>query len=319
MKEGLIGVIVPVYKVEKYIAECIESILAQTYTNFRLILVDDGTPDIAGKICDEYAKKDTRITVIHQENAGVTRARARGVEEADDCEFITFVDGDDTIQMNAFELLFSEIVQNDVDIIISDYEPTKTIKANFISIEAYRKFLLAESNVPLAPWGKLFKKDLFDSKTFDIPRNITIAEDIIMNIRLAFNTTKEIRFLKKEIYNYRVYQESSFHSHIRTPENEHAIHKCKISSIPIEHYEEYIESTLPIRLTRSRDLWGYKYWVKEMKISDFYIELLLDIKKYKYKQPLIDNIIFRYTNPIVRFCAINIKKAINIIKKTLRR
>ena len=101
----VIGVIVPVYKVEKYIAECIESILAQTYTKFRLILVDDGTPDNAGKICDEYAKKDSRITVIHQENAGVTRARARGVEEASDCEFITFVDSDDMLAKYALEEL----------------------------------------------------------------------------------------------------------------------------------------------------------------------------------------------------------------------
>ena len=74
-----IGIIVPVYKVEKYIAECIESILAQTYAHFHLILVDDGSPDNAGKICDEYAKKDSRITVIHQENAGVSHARAVGV------------------------------------------------------------------------------------------------------------------------------------------------------------------------------------------------------------------------------------------------
>ena len=71
MDDTLIGVIVPVYKTEKYVAECIESILAQTYRNFRLILVDDGSPDGAGSICDEYATKDQRITVIHQENAGV--------------------------------------------------------------------------------------------------------------------------------------------------------------------------------------------------------------------------------------------------------
>ena len=105
MSKERIGVIVPVYKVKKYITECIESILAQTYTNFRLILVDDGTPDNAGNICDEYAKKDSRITVIHQENAGVTRARAQGVEEASDCEFITFVDSDDMLSHTAlFEL-----------------------------------------------------------------------------------------------------------------------------------------------------------------------------------------------------------------------
>lgn len=78
MQKGLIGVIVPVYKTEKYIAECIESILAQTYTNFRLILVDDGSPDAAGTICDEYAAKDSRITVIHQKNAGGYTRKSTG-------------------------------------------------------------------------------------------------------------------------------------------------------------------------------------------------------------------------------------------------
>ena len=120
--KGLIGVIVPVYKVEKYIAECIESILAQTYTNFRLILVNDGSPDNAGIICDEYAKKDSRITVIHQENGGVTSARARGVEEASDCEFITFVDADDTIPQNSLQELYDSIQSHPkpIDIIIGN-------------------------------------------------------------------------------------------------------------------------------------------------------------------------------------------------------
>ena len=145
MTNGLIGVIVPVYKVEKYIAECIESILAQTYTKFRLILVDDGSPDNAGKICDEYAKKDPRITVIHQKNAGVTRARARGVDEAEDCEFITFADADDLMPSNALKTLVS-ILKPDTnivmgalkrfrgDIVISKSEcDTKIIKINNIS------------------------------------------------------------------------------------------------------------------------------------------------------------------------------------------
>ena len=119
MQQELIGVIVPVYKTEKYIAECIESILAQTYTRFRLILVDDGTPDNAGKICDEYKKKDSRITVIHQENAGVTRARARGVEEATDCDWITFVDSDDRIATNYLGDLYNA-VSDDIDIVTNE-------------------------------------------------------------------------------------------------------------------------------------------------------------------------------------------------------
>ena len=119
MAKALIGVIVPVYKVEKYIAECIDSILAQTYTNFRLILVNDGTPDDAGRICNEYAKKDPRIMVIHQENAGATRARERGVDEAADCEFITFVDSDDTIATQYLETLRNAVCDN-IDIVANE-------------------------------------------------------------------------------------------------------------------------------------------------------------------------------------------------------
>ena len=144
-----IGVIVPVYKTEKYVAECIESILAQTYTNFRLILVDDGTPDGAGAICDEYATKDPRITVIHQENAGVTRARARGVEEAADCEWITFVDSDDSITNSALENLLKGLYNNS-NIVIIDFHKKYTNKT-YISIEEYRLCLLSEK-LPLLLW-----------------------------------------------------------------------------------------------------------------------------------------------------------------------
>ena len=168
MKEGLIGVIVPVYKVEKYIAECIESILAQTYTNFRLILVDDGTPDNAGKICDEFAKKDSRITVIHQENAGVTRARARGVEEASDCEFITFVDSDDMLAKTALEEYMS-LMAEDIDIVLNsryytEHDNSKPISPyyNFVgqrqNIKVFRSKMISTKGG--MPWGRLFRKSI---------------------------------------------------------------------------------------------------------------------------------------------------------------
>ena len=186
-----IAVIIPVYKVEKYIAECIESILAQTYTNFRLILIDDGTPDNAGKICDEYAKKYSRITVIHQENAGATRARARGVEEAKSCEYILFVDGDDTIKNDTLETLYTESTINDADIVISHIRPFTNIGKDSISIEKYRYYLLTELDISPGPVCKLFKKHLFDNFTFDIPREITIAEDVLMNLRFPLRQIKK--------------------------------------------------------------------------------------------------------------------------------
>ena len=194
-----IGVIVPVYKTEKYVAECIESILAQTYTTFRLILVDDGSPDNAGKICDEYAKKDSRITVIHQENAGVTRARAAGVEAAEDCEWITFIDSDDTITPNALYELYSATVNNDCDIVIY---PADNFIANCKNIYEWRKLLSQDISLCNSPWGKLFKKELFEEETFNIPNSIKIGEDLLMNIRIAFKANKII-VISKNIYNYR--------------------------------------------------------------------------------------------------------------------
>lgn len=308
-----IGVIVPIYNVEGYIVECIESILAQTYTNFRLILVDDGTPDNAGKICDEYAKKDSRITVIHQENTGVTRARARGVEEASDCEFIMFVDSDDTISDNALELFLLQM-RYDTDIVVGHFWPFKNLITDQIPIEKYRYYLLTELYISPGPVCKLFKRALFNDFTFDIPRSVVIAEDVIMNIRLSFNTEKEIRYLQKETYNYRIYETSTYNSHTRTPENEQIIQDYRIKSIPTDRIDEFINATIKIRLLRSREFWGYKYMVNGMKKTDFHKQLLSDIKKYNYRMPFIDTVIFRYSNPIIRFFAINIKKLINKLK-----
>lgn len=103
-KETLVSVVVPVYNAEKYLNRCVDSILAQTYQNFELILVDDGSPDNCGAICDDYASKDSRITVIHQENSGVSRARNAGIECASG-EFLFFVDSDDWLENNHIENL----------------------------------------------------------------------------------------------------------------------------------------------------------------------------------------------------------------------
>ena len=198
-EKGLIGVIVPVYKVEKYIAECIESILAQTYTKFRLILVDDGTPDNSGEICDDYAKKDPRITVIHQENAGVTRARASGVEEADDCEFITFVDADDTIPQKSLQELHDFILshQKPIDIIIGNridrIDGIDNIYYNKIGNGLYNSIeyinALLVDNCIIGPVSKLIRRSLFTEKTFRLSREVVQFEDIYMNIHLALQAT----------------------------------------------------------------------------------------------------------------------------------
>ena len=114
-----ISVIVPVYNVEKYIHKCLDSILKQTFTDFELILVDDGSPDNCGNICDEYAKKDNRIFVVHKKNGGLSAARNSGIDWAfqnSDSEFITFIDSDDTIAENYLEK-FMNAMDNNADIV----------------------------------------------------------------------------------------------------------------------------------------------------------------------------------------------------------
>ena len=120
--EDLITVIVPVYKVEKYIRKCIESIINQTYKNIEIILVDDGSPDDCGKICDEYAKKDNRIKAIHKENGGLSDARNKALDLTNG-KYVIFVDSDDYIEKNAIEYLYQLMQKYNTDIAIGLVNP----------------------------------------------------------------------------------------------------------------------------------------------------------------------------------------------------
>ena len=114
------SVIVPIYNVEKYLSRCIDSVLSQTFADFELILVDDGSPDNCPEICDKYAQKDHRIKVVHKENAGLGMARNLGVEVATG-DFICFIDSDDFIEEECLNAMYSAAEENKVDLVICDY------------------------------------------------------------------------------------------------------------------------------------------------------------------------------------------------------
>ena len=308
MQKGLIGVIVPVYKVEKYISECIDSILAQTYTNFRLILVDDGTPDNAGKICDEYAKKDTRITVIHQENAGVTRARARGVEEANDCEWITFVDSDDTIAINAFEILTTHI-NNNISIVVSDINQWQKEKKQ-ISIEEYRKGIIYEQNCSLC--SKLYKREIISEDSFNISRELYVGEDLLTSLRISFNTSLNIAVIPDNIYNYRYNNDSCINIFKPTIEYETLFHKTLLNTIAeFDNIDKYSYSHIRRRILWWDRLFGYNYKEPEWFGSEYHKQLLLDIAKYKFPINYIEYQLLKIKNPQLRFMLIWMRKLKN--------
>ena len=113
MHNPLISVVVPVYNVEQYIRECVDSIVSQTYCHLEIVLIDDGSLDNCPVICDEYAKKDSRIKVVHQKNGGLAKARNVGIENSSG-EYITFIDSDDYIASNYIEILYRGIIENNV-------------------------------------------------------------------------------------------------------------------------------------------------------------------------------------------------------------
>ncbi|GAA2925355.1 glycosyltransferase family 2 protein [Enterococcus raffinosus] len=163
-----ISIIVPVYNVEKYIRKCIDSILNQTFRDFELILVDDGSPDNSGAICDQYAKKDSRIRVIHKENGGLSSARNAGIEVAQG-KYLGFVDSDDYIAEDMYELLHNNIIKEGADLSICgiyDVYKQKTPKVlpefrKVCTKDEMIKMILEAKLVSVHAVNKLYKRDLF--------------------------------------------------------------------------------------------------------------------------------------------------------------
>jgi len=196
MKDPLISVIVPVYKVEKYLDFCIRSIVNQTYKNLEIILVDDGSPDNCPRICDEWAQKDQRITVIHKENGGLSDARNAGLKIATG-DYIGFVDSDDWIDLSLYEVLVNEIKTNCSDIAACGvklyYEDTDvfsdlTISGSFVfSTEEALRALITENELKYPVYYKLYKAQIIKNILFPIGK---IHEDVFWSYQAIAAATK---------------------------------------------------------------------------------------------------------------------------------
>ena len=212
IKEELISVIVPVYNVDKYIDRCIETIVNQTYRNIEILLIDDGSTDDSGKICDTWANKDKRITVIHKENAGVSSARNLGLENSHG-HFISFIDSDDSIDRNMYYEMKKMIEETNSDICFCDIkyirngniEEKKHLDKEIFNKEEILKSLFDYNGLNLAAWNKLFRTNVI--KNIRFREDISIREDALFCAE-AFDNSKKICHLKKMPYNY-YYREGS--------------------------------------------------------------------------------------------------------------
>ena len=195
-----VSVIVPVYNTEKYLERCIDSVINQSYKNWEMILVDDGSFDSSGKVCDSFASNFESIICFHQKNGGVTSARRFGVSKASG-EWIFFLDSDDTLPSDAIQKLVNESSEN-YDIIIGSLSNHRNINVDVMSSDEYRHSTIAGWHFHTGPVAKLYRKVLFDDFTLDIPREVIFGEDMIMNIRLAFKNHKEVKIIPDIVYTY---------------------------------------------------------------------------------------------------------------------
>lgn len=191
----LVSVIVPVYNVENYLHRCINSIRVQNYENMEIILVDDGSKDSSGKICDEYAEMDSRIIVLHKENGGLSEARNVAL---DICKgkWISFIDSDDYVAENHIKSLYEACIQNDADMGVCGrydiYQDRKqelfNISSNFVwnKKNAIENLLLGKG-LHVGAWGKLYKRDVFADVRYPVGE---VSEDVAVIMRILNQTEK---------------------------------------------------------------------------------------------------------------------------------
>ena len=205
----LISVIIPVYKVEEYLNDCVASVTAQTHQNLEIILVDDGSPDRCPEMCDAWAEKDSRIRVIHKSNGGLSDARNAGLDAASG-DYIAFVDSDDYIRTDMLEKLLAAVLRTGSDIAacgIQNFGAARGVWGcqDFTGTpeEIFAK-LYNDTSYPVAAWNKLYRRDCWESLRFPVGK---ICEDCFTTYRLIHNA-RRIVMIPEALYCYRIRPES---------------------------------------------------------------------------------------------------------------
>lgn len=206
MGEPLVSIVVPVYNVKKYLKKCVNSICEQSYTNLEIILVDDGSPDKSGLICDQLSQNDKRISVIHKINGGLSDARNAGIKEAHG-QYISFIDSDDWVEKDTIKTAVENIISNNAELAIWGFsadvvdENEKLINSSVFSGEGLCKkdeYLMLEKTPFCAmrgyAWNKLFCLDIINSKNMYFPTGVSLVEDTVFNADY-FTACKTLAFI----------------------------------------------------------------------------------------------------------------------------
>lgn len=273
MEKEKISIIIPIYNAEKYIKRCIDSVINQTYKNLQIILVDDGSKDNSAIICDEYAKQDERITVIHKINEGVSKARNTGINEISG-DYVLFVDADDWLEDTMCEKLIAKAKENDSDIVVCEYnnyyendDKLEHVKLKDFRDKGFNSIITDDSNKYGGfPWNKLIKKEILLHK---FNEKVHYYENLLFFLE---NTSEHTKYavVHECLYNYCINDNSAVHSK-----------KYSLKRITALDALELVISLVP---EQNRDYQKYyyclAYYDNENAIKDNKIKGV-DLEKYK--------------------------------------
>ena len=281
-----VSIIVPVYNIENYIRVCVESILAQTYESFELILVDDGSKDNSGILCDEYAAIDSRVKVIHKENGGVSSARNTGLQQAKG-KWIMYVDGDDWIEPDMIESLIEAAKATEADLVFGDYMKYGPYAGNHKlptwstdkkdSMSRY----IAYSMTTI--WGSIAKRSLYTEHSLKSPDGVSYCEDFHLIVRLCHFANKIVN-VHRPFYHYR-YRPTSIMSNMnrKTEADEQWVYQDTIRFFKEQGvYEDYR------KVMSWRVLKGAQELLLDPSEHHRFMELFNDGKEFIFSCPFVN-------------------------------
>ena len=269
-----VSVIVPIYRVEKYLSKCIESIQQQEHKNLEIILIDDGSDDSSGMIADQYAKSDERIKAIHKKNGGVSTARNAGLDKASG-EYVCFVDGDDFVMPDYVSYLLGLIVVNNADISITtamlgnfdETQKTDTGIQIFNSVKS-TEFMLCY-RFPIGVYCRMFKKEFLDEQHIRFRTELFIGEGFNFNMD-AIQRADKIVVGQRKVYYYRRDNETSAMTAFSTEKWENGLYALQV-----------IKNNLIIKSDEINKAWKYAWWRTN---SDAYDSIVIaDAKKSNHE------------------------------------
>ncbi len=300
MIEPLISVIVPVYKVEKYLNKCIESIVNQTYKNLEIILVDDGSPDNCPQICDDWAKKDKRIKVLHKKNEGAGKARNDGMDMMSG-SFVSFIDSDDYISPIFYDYLMSLFVDDKIDLVECSFANVSDNDFSFDLISKLEEVEITDCKNALKDnindtifrqiiWNKLYKKDIIQDIEFPINKKI---DDEFWTYKVISNSRK-LAHSNRVLYAYRQQEDSVMHQ-ISIEKRLQALEaKIERHSLICDRFPSLISISLC-------NIWTFSIYLGQLALRDkdanaqikTIDEINKILNKYKFKYEDLDDLKFK--------------------------